>query len=311
MKVLITGVGGFIGDHLADMLLSKGCEVLGTDLGEPANNVNTRIPVKNCDVTDRNQVQSILKEFNPDVIFHLAAQSWPDISWVKPNLTMKVNVEGIINLYESIKELKLDPLVFVPCSGAEYGDLKAEEYPVKEDHSLMPVNPYGVSKVVQSMLAYQYYKNFNIRSITLRLFNATGPRRIKDVCSDFTKRAVMIEKGLIDPVMKVGNLESKRAITDVRDVMEALWLLINKGKVGETYNVCSPNVYSIRDILNLVLEITGISPQIRQDPSLMRPADEKIIMGDTSKLELHTEWQARISIDKTLKDMVSDWRLKL
>jgi len=311
MKVLITGVGGFIGDHLIDMLLSKGCNILGTDLGETNNGADKRIPVKQCDVTNREQVELILEEFKPDVIFHLAAQSWPDISWQKPNLTMKVNIEGTINVYESIKKLKLDPLVFIPCSGAEYGDLKAEEYPVKEEHNLMPINPYGVSKVVQSMLAYQYYKNFNIRSITIRLFNASGPRRIKDVCSDFTKSAVMIEKGLIEPVMKVGNLESKRAITDVRDVMDAIWLLINTGKVGETYNICSPNAYSIRKILNLVLELTGINPQVWQDPTLMRPADEKIIMGDTKKLMSHTGWFAKISIENTLKDMISDWRLKL
>ncbi|RME54113.1 NAD-dependent epimerase/dehydratase family protein [Candidatus Woesearchaeota archaeon] len=309
MRVLITGATGFIGKHLSMFLLGKGCKVLGTSYsGKQGIN---GVDIVKCDITNKVEVKEILSSFNPELIFHLAAQSWPEKSWQEPNTTMKVNIEGIINLYESIKDLNLDPLVFVPCSAAEYGDLEPEEYPVKEDHSLMPINPYGLSKVIQSLLSYQYYKNFNIRSIVLRLFNATGAYRANGVCSDFVKRAVMIEKGLHEPVLNVGNLESKRAITDVRDVINAIWLLVEKGKVGETYNICAPNAYSIREILNKVLAITGINPQIRQDPSLLRPADEKIIIGDTTKLRQHTGWEPKYDIDTTLKDMVSEWRLKL
>ncbi len=310
MRVLITGIGGFIGCHLTEFLLAKGCTVVGTEVGECQNMLHEKISVMQCDVLDFDKVKSIIQELDPDVIFHLAAQSYPDISWAKPNLTMKVNVEGTVNLLEAIRTLKVDPLVFIPGSGAEYG-ISDKDAPVGEDHRLLPVSPYGVSKVMQDLLGYQYYKNYGIRCIRVRLFNSTGPKRVKDVCSDFTRRAVMIEKGLADPVLKVGNLETKRAITDVRDVVNALWMLIEKGKPGEVYNVCTSNIYTMKDVLDKVLSITGISPTISQDPSLMRVADEPVLVGDTTKLKQHTGWEAEISLDDTLKDMAEQWRLTL
>lgn len=310
MRVLITGVGGFIGYHLTEHLLSKGCTVVGTELGECQNKIYERISVLQCDVLDFDKVKSIIHELDPDVIFHLAAQSYPDVSWAKPNLTMKVNVEGTVNLFEAIRTLKVDPLVFIPGSGAEYGVLD-QGAPVDENYRLLPVNPYGVSKAMQDLLGYQYYKNYGIRCIRLRLFNSTGPKRVKDACSDFTRRAVMIEKGLTDNVLKVGNLEAKRAITDVRDVVNALWMLIEKGKPGEVYNVCTSNIYKMKDVLDKVISITGISPTISQDPSLMRVADEPVLIGDTAKLKQHTGWEAGIPLDDTLNDMVKQWRQNL
>lgn len=310
MRVLITGVGGFIGYHLTEFLLSKGCTVVGTELGECHNNMHERISVMQCDVLDYEKVYSLIRELDPDVIFHLAAQSYPDVSWAKPNLTMKVNVEGTVNLFEAIRTLKVDPLVFIPGSGAEYGVLD-QNVSAGEDYRLLPVSPYGVSKVMQDLLGYQYYKNYGIRCIRVRLFNSTGPKRLKDVCADFTRRAVMIEKGLTGPVLKVGNLEAKRAITDVRDVVNALWMLIEKGKPGEVYNICTSNIYTMKDVLGKVLSITGISPEISQDPSLMRVADEPLLIGDTAKLKQHTGWEAEIPLDDTLKDMVGHWRMAL
>ncbi|MEK6816670.1 MAG: GDP-mannose 4,6-dehydratase [Nanoarchaeota archaeon] len=310
MRVLITGVGGFIGYHLTEFLLSKGCTVVGTELGECHNGIHEKISVMQCDVIDSEKVKSIIRELDPDVIFHLAAQSYPDVSWAKPNLTMKVNVEGTVNLFEAIRQLKVDPLVFIPGSGAEYG-VSDKDAPLEEDYRLLPVSPYGVSKVMQDLLGYQYYKNYSIRCIRVRLFNSTGPKRLKDVCSDFTRRAVMIEKGLTDNVLKVGNLETKRAITDVRDVVNALWMLIEKGKPGDVYNICTSNVYKMKDVLDKVVSITGISPTISQDQSLMRVSDEPVLIGDTAKLKQHTGWEAEIPLDDTLKDMVEQWRLTL
>ncbi|MEA3378874.1 MAG: GDP-mannose 4,6-dehydratase [Nanoarchaeota archaeon] len=307
MKVLILGAGGFIGDHLSNFLLAKGCEVIGADL----NLINKKIKVEKCDVLNKNDIKSILKKHHPDIIYHLAAQSFPAVSWSKPNLTFKVNIEGLINLFESVKDLRIDPLIILPCSSAEYGSLNKEQVPVKENSRLLPINPYGISKVVQGLLAYQYYKNFGIRYISARIFNATGPRRINDVCSDFTKRAVQIEKGIIEPILQVGNLKSRRAITDVRDVVKAFWLLINHGKVGEVYNICGDKVYSIQEILEKILEITGINPQIRQDANLLRPSDESIIVGDIEKIKMDAGWEPKIILEKTLKDMIEYWRLNL
>lgn len=312
-KAFITGAGGFMGPHLARYLHEKGEEVFSTYY-EPTSDINDLKKVgraEELDVRDKNKFRKMLGEFRPDAVYHLAAQSYPTVSWEKPNYTMQANVEGTINLFESLKELNLNPVVIVACSSAEYGFVRPEEVPISEQHSLLPLHPYGVSKVAQDFLTYQYYKNFGLRGIRVRIFNTTGPGKVNDVCADFTKQAVMIEKGLQKPVFKVGNVNTRRALTDVRDIIRAFHMLAEKGTAGEVYNASGEKAYLIKDILDTVIATAGIDVKTETDPKLLRPTDEPIIFGDSAKLKNETGWQQEIPIEKTIKDMIEFWRMKL
>ena len=301
-----------MGPHLVDYLKKKGFEVVSTYF-EPISDINElkqKGEAFELDVRDKEKLKQALADFKPDHVYHLAAQSYPAVSWDKPNLTVQSNVEGTVNLFECFKELNINPLTLVACSSAEYGFVTADEVPVKETHSLKPLHPYGVSKVGQDLLTYQYFKNFGLKGIRARIFNTTGPGKVNDVCSDFTKRAVMIEKGM-EQTFRVGNLEVKRAITDVRDTVRGFYLMLEKCQPGEVYNISGSTAYKIGDILNKIVEITEINPKIEIDPKLLRPTDEPIIIGDSSKLQLLTDWKQEIPLDQTLRDMINYWRKKL
>ncbi len=311
MNILVTGAGGFMGSHLVEMLFPQH-NVLGTyylptvDIAE----INPSIPIRELDVRKREDVKHLMATFKPDVIYHLAAQSYPTVSWKDPKYTFDTNILGTVNIFESLRELDLNPVVLVAGSSAAYGYVTQEEVPVKESKTLQPLHPYGISKVAQEQLSYQYFQNYGLKGIAVRIFNTTGPRKMNDVCSDFTKQAVMIEKGLQKEPMRVGNLKTRRAITDVRDILNAFILATAKGKPGETYNLSGSKAYLINDILNLTKSIVGRDFQVYQDPALMRPTDEPIIYGDSSKFSTQTGWRQTITIEKTLKDMVEYWRQK-
>ena len=310
MKILITGIGGFIGNYLAEFLLDKNVEIYGTYYKPTVGieNLDKKIKLFECDIRNKNKFKKIINEVKPDKIFHLAAQSYPALSWKKVNYTLEVNIIGTANLLQSVKELKLDPIILVACSSGEYGFVDGNKIPLKEEYNLKPLHPYGVSKVAAELLSYQYYKNFNIKTIAVRIVNTTGPSKVNDVCSDFTKKLVLIEKGKANGVMKVGNLETSRAITDVRDMVEALWLATEKGKYGEVYNISSSKAYKIEEILNKLLELTDLKVKIKQSSKLIRPSEEQLIIGDSSKFKRDTNWEEKIPIDQTLQDMLNYWR---
>ncbi|MBE3086975.1 MAG: GDP-mannose 4,6-dehydratase, partial [Bacteroidetes bacterium] len=185
MRTWVTGFGGFMGVHLVEMLQTKGEEVLSTYFRPTTDisDVHSESKIVECDVRDRKKVFSLLEEFKPQKIYHLAAQSYPTVSWDEPWYTIETNVIGTINIFEGVKKVGLDCIILNACSSAEYGFVTEEEVPIMESHSLKPLHPYGVSKVAQEMLAYQYYRNFGIKSIAVRIFNTTGPRKVNDVCS--------------------------------------------------------------------------------------------------------------------------------
>ncbi len=313
MKAFITGAGGFMGLHLATFLKKQGYEVMSTYYESiwPISALKELGEAEELDVRDKDKFKHLLNEFKPTKVFHLAAQSYPTVSWERPNYTTQANIEGTINLFESLKELNINPVTLVACSSAEYGFVTEDEVPIKESHALLPLHPYGVSKVAQDFLTYQYFKNFGLNGIRMRIFNTTGPGKVNDVCSDFTKRAVMIEKGLSEPVMRVGNLKARRGITDVRDAIRGFNLVTDMGKMGDVYNISGDKVYLIQDILNKVLELSDISPEIKVDPQLIRPTDEPVIFGDSSRLKEATGWEQEITLEKTLQDMIDFWRKKL
>jgi GDP-4-dehydro-6-deoxy-D-mannose reductase len=313
-RILVTGCGGMMGQHLLPLLEKKeNVEVLGTYY-RPTTNLKelpSRIKILELDIRDYWEVHKTLADFKPTKILHLAAQSYPTVSYTQPQYTVDTNINGTINIFEAIKNLNLDPIVLVACSSAEYGMVEPENIPILETHPILPLHVYGVTKVAQDLLSYQYFKNDGIKTIRARIFNTTGPKKINDVCSDFTKQAVLIEKRLQEPIIKVGNLETRRAITDVRDMINGFLLLLEKGKHGEVYNISGENAYLIKDILSKVCDICNINPEIYHDPNLMRPTDEKIIYGDSSKLKKDTMWKQEISIDQTLRDMIEYWRKTL
>ena len=319
MKVLVTGAGGMVGSHMVEVLYNKGDDVLGTYYKPTTNikEINANIKMVECDVRYPQNIEKIICEFQPQQIYHLAAQSYPTVSWDRPYETIETNINGTIAIFEAIKKLRrvyiqnYDPIVVVACSSAEYGEtlnqLKEGDVYVKESALLQPLHPYGVSKVGQDLISFQYYINDNIRCIRARIFNSTGTRKVNDVTSDFTKRAVEAEISA-NFNLRVGNLDTKRAIMDQRDLIKALILLADKGSAGDVYNISSEYVYQIRDIISMIERQIGHTFKIQVDPVLLRPTDEKIIVGDVTKLKKDTGWVQEIPLGKTIEDLLEYWR---
>ncbi len=302
-----------VGSHLLDYYASRVGKdhVIGTYHSPtiPLEDIlQCSIPLE-LDVQDRKAVAALIEEFRPSKIFHLAAQSLPTVSWAKPNETIAINMLGTVNVFEAILSLRktdrsYDPVVVVACSSAEYGaSLSPENVPIKEEAPLLPLHPYGVSKVGQDLLAFQYHRNFGVRCIRARVFNTTGARKTNDAVSDFVHRALAVKRGK-ERALRVGNLETRRAITDVRDLVTALALLSEKGHWGEAYNISGDRVYQIREVIPLIEKVLGILLPVEVDPALLRPSDEPIIYGDSNKLKSHTGWRQQYSLEETIADMV-------
>ena len=312
-RAWITGACGFMGQHLTDLLINQGYEVLSTVFSERATTDTSKLHknarVEECDIRNEKKVYSLMQDFNPSKIFHLAAQSYPTVSWTEPQYTLDVNIIGTANIFEGVKKYAPNCKILNACSSAEYGFVNAEEVPINENHSLNPLHPYGVSKLAQEKLAYQYWKNFGINSVSMRIFNTTGPKKTNDVCSDFTRRLIEIEKGKkLERNLLVGNITTKRAITDVRDTLNGFCLALDKGNSGEVYNISGEKVYCIGEILNYLKGMVDFEFEVKQDPKLMRPTDEPIIYGDSSKFQRDTGWKQQISLETTLNDMLNYWR---
>ena len=309
-KIWITGAEGFMGKHLTDFLLEKGYEILASFYERNLiGRMNLRAKMEECDIRDKEKVYSIMRKFIPDKIFHLAAQSYPVVSWENPQYTLETNVIGTCNIFEAVKKFNPDCKILNACSSTEYGFVSENEIPIKEEHSLQPLHPYGVSKLAQEKLALQYFTNFGIKSVSMRIFNTTGPGKINDVCSDFTKRVIEIEKKINkEKKIKVGNLSTKRAITDVRDVLRGFDLALKKAKMGEVYNICGDNVYSMQSIVEILRNKINFYFETDLDKNLVRPNDEPIIYGDSSKFRRETGWKEKIPLEKTLEDMLDYWR---
>jgi len=313
-KVWITGACGFMGQHLTDFLIKKGYSVLSTTY-HPTTNIkelNPSATIMKCDIRDKKRVYSIIESFQPSKIFHLAAQSYPTVSWENPWYTFETNVIGTTNIFEGVKKFTPECKILNACTSGEYGFVTAEEVPIKEEHSLNPLHPYGVSKLAQEKLAYQYFKNFGVKSISVRIFNTTGPKKVNDVCSDFTRRLIEIEKGKnLERKLIVGRTDTQRAITDVRDIISAFDIALDRATIGEVYNLSGDQVYKIGDIIGMLKELVDFDFDVVQDPKLIRPTDEPVIYGDSSKFKKETGWNSEIDLKTTLKDMLNYWRQTL
>lgn len=320
MNILVTGAGGMVGSHMVETLYKMGHNIIGIWHKNKKNIEQITVPAKfvQCDLRYAQKIDEIIMDNLPEQIYHLAAQSYPTVSWASPTETIDVNINSTINIYEAIKKARkyikedYDPIVVVACSSAEYGEtlnrLVGNKVFVKESAELHPLHPYGVSKVGQDLISFQYFINDHIRCIRARIFNSTGTRKVNDVTSDFTHRAVLAEKtGVYE--LRVGNLETRRAIMDQRDLVKGLILLADKGTAGDVYNISSEKVYQMSDIVTLIERQIGHKFELRIDDSLIRPTDEKIIVGDVTKLKRDTGWKQDISMKKTIADMLDYWRM--
>ena len=317
MRVLITGFTGFVGSHLADYLVASGnVEIFGVHRWrsrlENVEHLGDRVRRVECDLRDAGAVRRMLRDVRPDRIFHLAAQSYVPTSWLTPAETLNGNVTGQVNLFEAMRDLDLPARVHIAGSSEEYGLVMPHEVPIREESSLRPLSPYAVSKVTQDLLAYQYWKSYQLHVVRTRGFNHTGPRRGEVfVTSNFARQVAEIEKGTRKPIVWVGNLDSIRDFTDVRDMVRAYWLALERGEPGEVYNVCSGRGYSARQVLDILLGLTHVKVEVHQDPARMRPSDVMLLVGDYSKFRSVTGWEPTIPFEVTLKDLLEYWRKRV
>lgn len=311
-RALITGVTGFVGSHLTEHLLGMGIEVYGVARWrsklDNIEHIKNDIHLVTADLRDSHSLERVVMESEPDYIFHLAAQSFVTMSWWAPADTIETNVTGTIHLFEAVRKLGVNPVIQIAGSSEEYGMVYPDELPIKEENPLRPLSPYGVSKVAADKLSYQYHKSYELKTVATRGFNHTGPRRGDVfVTSNFAKQIAEIEKGK-DPVMYVGNLDARRDFTDVRDMVRAYVLAVEKCEPGEAYNICSGKAISIKELLALLLSMTTKKIEVKQDPSRMRPSDVEVLLGDCSKFKKQTGWEPIIPFEKTIEDLLNYWR---
>lgn len=314
MRVLITGITGFAGSHLAEYCLGRSdVEVFGTarwrSRMDNVQHITDQITLLDCDLKDSVAVRHCLLEVRPDYIFHLAAQSFVPTSWKAPVETMTTNIVGQINIFEAMRELKLESRVQLACSSEEYGMVYEDEIPIKETNPLRPLSPYGVSKVAQDLLGYQYHESYGLFTIRTRGFNHTGPRRGDVfVSSNFARQIAMIEKKKQEPVLQVGNLEARRDFTDVRDMIRGYWLALEKGEPGEVYNIGSGTDVTIQKMLDILLGFSSIEIKVEQVADRMRPSDVEVLCADNTKFCSMSGWKPEIPFEKTLEDLLNYWR---
>jgi GDP-mannose 4,6-dehydratase len=320
VRSLITGITGFVGSHLAEYILENHTEV------EVAGFVRWRSPKANIDsilnnitlhygnLQDFPSVRNTLAIYKPDVIFHLAAQSYVDFSFLAPIETLETNIVGTCNLLEAVKQLKqsdsYNPIIHICSSSEVYGQVTENEVPIKESNPLRPASPYAVSKVGEDMLALQYWSSWKIQTIRSRMFTHTGPRRGEVfVVSNFAKQIAMIEAGLAEPIIKVGNLNSVRTFSDVRDAVRAYWLLVNKCKPGEVYNIGGNETMTVGQMLDKLLAIsTAKNIKVEVESARLRPSDVTLQIPCVDKFHKATGWKPAIKFEKTLKDTLDYWR---
>lgn len=310
-KGLVIGAAGFVGAYLINEMYENGIEAYATKLShEKFESPHAR--VFDLDIMDKDAIIALLFEVRPDYIFHLAAQSSVGLAWKNPGLTVDVNIKGSINVMDAIRELYYKPRVLLIGSGEEYGHIQEGETPIVESNSLRPGNIYAATKVCQNMIGNIYSKAYDMELMMVRAFNHIGPGQASMfVVSDFCKQVAEIEKGLREPVMKVGNLAAKRDFTDVRDVVKAYVALVEAGVAGETYNVGSGNAQAIQDILNLIVSMSTAEIRVEIDPNKLRPVDVPIIEADITKLNQLTGWKPQIPLAQTIKETLDYWRMNV
>ena len=316
-RSLITGVTGFVGSHLAEWALSQGAEVVGSlrwrSKTEHIEHLRDRLTLVECDLRDVLSVRTLLEQAEPDWIIHLAAQSFVAASWSTPVETFTTNALSQANLFEGIRQLRAAARFLVIGSSEEYGLVYPDELPIHETNPLRPLSPYAVSKVTQDLMGWQYFKSYGLHIVRARAFNHTGPRRGEAFAtSNFAKQVAEIEAGLHAPVVRVGDLKPTRDFSDVRDIVQGYWRLLERGTPGEVYNLCSGKDWSIERVLNFLIgqsRVPGI--EVRQDPARLRPSDVPVLRGSADKIQKSVGWRPSIPLETTLIDLLDYWRQRI
>ena len=314
MRLLITGITGFVGRHMAEFALAHGAEVSGSmrwrSKTENIDHLRARITLVECDLRDHSSVRNLLEITEPTHVVHLAAQSFVAASWKAPAETLTTNIISQVNLLEAMRGLRISPRFLAVGSSEEYGLVHPDELPIKETNPLRPLSPYAVSKVTQDMMGYQYFKSYGLPIVRTRAFNHEGPRRGDVfVTSNFARQIVEIEAGIREPVIFVGDLKPKRDYSDVRDIVRGYWALLERGEPGEVYNLCSGKSWPIQHVLDFLLgqsRVKGIAVKI--DPARLRPSDVMELEGDPGKIQRALGWKVEIPFEQTLTELLDYWR---
>jgi len=314
MRVLITGITGFVGSHMAEYALAKGAQVFGStrwrSKTDNIEHLRSKVTFIESDLRDLSSVRALLEISVPDYVVHLAAQSFVGVSWHAPAETLTTNIISQVNLLEALRGLKMSPRFLAVGSSEEYGLVLEDEVPIEETNPLRPLSPYAVSKVTQDMMGYQYFKSYGLPIIRTRAFNHEGPRRGDVfVTSNFARQVAEIEAGLREPVVYVGDLTPRRDYSDVRDIVRGYWLLLERGEPGEVYNLCSGRSWSIQQVLDFVLNLSTVKGiTVKTDPARLRPSDVMILEGDPTKMHKATGWKVEIPFERTLTELLDYWR---
>lgn len=311
VKYLITGSNGFCGRHLIDLLSNEGNEVFGISRSIPNDLVlhHPEVTYEQCNLTDHTSVFNLLKKIEPDCIFHLAAESSVASSWKSPVSILNNNILSQVNIFETVRELELSTRIIVACSSEEYGLVSESDLPVNENCCFNPLSTYAVSKVSQDMLAYQYYKSYNMDIVRVRSFNLTGPGRPPTYAlSSFAYQIAEIEKKKVKNTITVGNLGVKRDYTDIRDAVKGYYKIALNAKAGEVYNLCSGKAYCLRDLLDILISLSTRKLNVKIDNSKFRPSDLPLMVGDNIKIRNEIGWIPEIDIHTTLNDLLDYWR---
>lgn len=314
MRILITGITGFVGRHLARYLIKEdkneilglGLRVKDFDIGSPSG----QIEVLGVDIKDREDIENVIEKFKPQQIYHLAAQSSVSYSWENPIETFNINVFGGINILESLKKYCPTCKTLIVCTAEEYGESEIKDEAISEDFKIYPSNPYAISKSALDFFSTTYHRAYNLPIFVSRSFNHIGPGQSERfVCSDFAKQIAIMEKDRSSSTLKVGNIEAIRDFLDVRDVVKAYNYIVNRGKVGEVYNVCSGKKYKISELLKILISLSSRDDiRVEIDKNRFRPVDIDIMYGDNSKLRSHTGWEPEYKIETSLRDTLDYWR---
>ncbi len=313
-KILITGISGFAGSYLArNLAMSKKGQVAGTyHLGKNLSlieDIKNNLNLFQLDLMDSKAVLEVLTKVKPDQIYHLAAIASSAQSFSEPSVVMTNNINSQLNLLEAVRSLGLKPRIMIISSAEVYGKVDAKDLPIDEDTALRPISPYAVSKLTQDFIGLQYFMAYSMDIVRVRPFNHIGPGQTDQFAtSAFAKKIAEIEKGKREPVLTVGNLESKRDFTDVKDMVKAYTLLMEKGGGGEVYNIGSGKSYKMSDVLNILLSFSDSKIKVEVDPALLRPSDNPELLCDNTKINSLTGWKPQIPLDATLKEILEYWR---
>lgn len=315
MRALITGVNGFVGGHLAERLVDlPGWEVWGLPRQRDLALAHLRDHVRLvcADLRDRDETAQAIAQAQPQVVFHLASQPFVPESFRDPATTLSTNILAQLNVVLALIDQHINARVLAVGTVEEYGLIQPEHLPLHEDTPLRPVSPYGVSKVAQGMLALQYHLSHGLDVVRVRSFTHIGPRQSdRFVAASFARQIARIEQGLQPPVIKVGNLSAQRDFTDVRDIVEAYILAVERGESGQVYNIGSGRPVMIRALLDMLLAASSATVAVQQDPERMRPIDVPLVVCDPRRFHTRTGWQPRIPLEQTLRDILEDWRVRV